>query len=142
MMNQVSVKPYDRPMPDMPAGVVPTTGRLATLTQRESQAKVNPVQRTPAVVSNGKIFYGYYCLMCHGENGDGNGPVGEAYVPKPTDLTSPAVTRLTDGQLYSRMLHGTGHDPVMSQTVLPEHRWPLVHYLRTMSLLPAPVAEK
>lgn len=121
MNRQISVQPYKQRMPTMPVGTVPTTGHFATGT-------------VPAAgnVKDGRIYYGYYCLMCHGEKGDGNGPVGESYVPKPADLTAPATAGLSDDQLTQRMLHGNGHDPIMSQTVLPEYRQPLVAYVRQL----------
>ncbi|MHB1458658.1 MAG: c-type cytochrome [Armatimonadota bacterium] len=84
-------------------------------------------------VDDGRIFYGYYCRMCHGVQGDGNGPVGESYVPKPADLSQPAIRKLTDDELTRRMLHGRGHDPVMEQTVPLERRKPIVEYVRTLS---------
>lgn len=116
----------------MPAGTVPTTGRLDTLTIQQSRLTKNPLPATAVNLKNGRIYYGYYCLMCHGDNGDGNGPVGQSYVPKPADLRSEAVRSMTDGQLYLAMLMGEGHEPVMIQTVAPAHRWPLVMYLRTL----------
>jgi len=137
MTVQPSIKPYERRMPDMPAGTVPTTGRPAALAHKEAAAASNPVPPTPENVRLGRIYYGYYCRMCHGVNGDGNGPVGESYVPKPADLSSPSVVSLTDGQLYSRMLTGTGHDPVLIQTVPPEERWQLVAYVRQAFAKPA-----
>jgi hypothetical protein len=136
MREQVSVHPYQFQMPDMPAGTVPTTGRPMTLVAAAAKSGTNPLQTTPANLRNGGIYYGYYCRMCHGTTGDGNGPVGQSYVPKPADLTSPAVTGLSDGALYDGMLHGVGHDPVMVQTVLPQHRWPLVMYVRQLSTPP------
>lgn len=127
---QQNIQPYEKKMPELPPGSVPTRGRLQTLTLLQSRVAANPLPRTPLNIENGHIFYTYYCIQCHGEHGDGNGPVGWSYVPKPTDLSTPRVTSMTDGQLYTRMLIGTGHDPVLLQTVLPEHRWPLVMYLR------------
>jgi hypothetical protein len=132
MITQAADKPYKSRMPDIPVGTVPTTGRAATFEQAQSALKASPLPVSPNTLDDGRVYYGYYCLMCHGENGDGNGPVGQSYVPKPTDLSSPTVARLTDAQLYSRMLHGEGHDPVMSQTVQTEHRWPLVLYVRKL----------
>ncbi len=108
MIDQRSIKPFERQMPNAPAGMVPTGGRLQTFTILQAAAAKNPLPPTPTNVSNGRIYYGYYCLMCHGEEGDGNGPVGQSYVPKPTDLSSPAVTALGDGQLYEAMLSGSG----------------------------------
>jgi hypothetical protein len=118
-------------MPEKPAGTTPTTGRLVTLTAQQAKLVKNPLSVNETSLANGKIYYGYYCLMCHGEKGDGNGPVGQGYVPKPTDL--PTLAKMSDGELYRRMLTGKGHDPVMSQTVQPDHRWPLVMYVRTLS---------
>ena len=109
------------------------TIQLATLTEQQSKLATNPIPANATNLHNGKIYYGYYCLMCHGPKGDGNGPVGQSYVPKPTDLSSPRLIGITDGELYRRMLHGEGHDPVLDQTVQPAHRWPLVLYVRTFS---------
>lgn len=131
MRNQPSIQPFEQKMPDMPAGTTPVAGRLRTYTLQQSQLTENPLPLTATTLRNGRVYYGYYCLMCHGEDGEGNGPVGQGFVPKPTDLTSSAVASLTDGQFYLRMLTGAGHDPVMDQTVLPGHRWPLVMYVRT-----------
>jgi mono/diheme cytochrome c family protein len=117
----------------MPAGTVPTTGRYETELAAQTSLAVAPIPKTPLAIRNGRTYYGYYCLMCHGEKGDGNGPVGESYDPKPADLTSPKYAKLNDGQLLNRMLHGEGHDPVMAQTVQPEHRWPLLLYVRTLT---------
>ena len=118
-------------MPDKPSGTTPTTGRLVTFTAQQAKLAHNPLPVSADNLANGKIYYGYYCLMCHGEKGDGNGPVGQGYVPKPMDLST--LASLSDGQLYHKMLIGKGHDPVMSQTVQPEHRWALVMYVRTLS---------
>lgn len=130
MRIQPSIQPFEKQMPDMPKGVVPTSGRLQTFTLEQSKLAANPLPKTSTNLQNGRIYYGYYCLMCHGAKGDGNGPVGESYVPKPADLSAPAVTKLSDGELYKRMLTGIGHDPVMGQTVLPNQRWPIVMYVR------------
>lgn len=122
----------------MPEGTVPTRGRLETLIREQSQLAANPLPRTEVNIRNGRIFYGYYCLMCHGSDGRGDGIVGQGYVPKPTDLTSSQIAELSDGELYIRMLTGTGHDPALIQTVLPDHRWPIVMYIRTLGKMGNP----
>lgn len=132
MDHQISIQPYERSMPAMPSGTVPTTGRIATVAARQAKLPSNPLPNTPENLRRGRIYYSYYCLMCHGENGDGNGPVGQSYVPKPMDLTSPEAQKLSDSRLYASMLSGIGHDPVMKETVLPKHRWSIVLYLRTL----------
>lgn len=129
MENQQSLRPYKQQFPSMPDGATPISGRTVTFAVEQSKL-TNPLPATSANIRDGRIYYGYYCLMCHGSRGDGNGPVGESYLPKPTDLSSPTTSKMADGQLYKAMLSGTGHDPVMIDTVLPRHRWPLVLYVR------------
>ena len=129
---QPAVRPYNQTVPAMPEGTVPTRGRLVTFTSNQAKTN-NPLTADATNLANGKIYYQYYCLMCHGEKGDGNGPVGQSYVPIPTDLSSPKIKAMPDGELYKRMLFGVGHDPVLDQTVNPSHRWPIVLYLRTFA---------
>ena len=133
MIEQPSIKPYKIQVPDMPLNSVPTQGRIETLTEIQSRAAKNPLPATPVNIHNGELYYQYYCLMCHGKYGDGNGPVGQSYLPRPTSLYSSTVRSMTDGQLYQSMLEGLGHDPVMIETVPPDHRWPLVIYVRTFA---------
>jgi hypothetical protein len=94
----------------------------------------NPLQPTPTILGAGKIYYSYYCVFCHGESGAGDGPVGHSYVPPPADLRSPRVAAYGDGRLLQAMLRGVGHEPVLERVVAPEHRWPLVLYVRTLHL--------
>lgn len=139
MDEQPSITPYERQMPNMPAGTVPTKGSNAALTATHAVLTTSPVPATPAAIRDGHIYYVYYCEMCHGSEGNGEGPVGQSYSPKPADFASAKVKSMTDGQLYSAMLNGIGHAPVMVETVFPDQRWPLVQYVRVLSGKPAPV---
>jgi cytochrome c1 len=61
--------------------------------------------------ARGKIYYGYYCSFCHGDKGDGFGPVGYSYNPVPADLHTAKIQSMSDGELLYAMLTGTGHAP-------------------------------
>jgi mono/diheme cytochrome c family protein len=39
--------------------------------------------------NRGKSIYEDKCLLCHGINGEGNGPASAAFKPRPTDFTNP-----------------------------------------------------
>lgn len=128
------IRAYQAAMPQTPPGAVPVhsplPGPLPT-TQQSLDITTRPA--THEDLTNGKAYYEYYaCLACHGPEGDGRGPVGESYVPPPADLRLPKYQAYSDGLLLRAMLTGPGHEPVLERTVLAAHRWPLVHYVRTL----------
>lgn len=133
MENQPSVRPYERTMPKMPEGTVPSTGSLGMLTTKQAALKIAPIRATAANINQGSIYYNRYCEMCHGPRGKGDGKVGTMYKPPPVDLTSGRTAGLTDGGIYHAMLTGPGHGPVLEKTVLPQYRWPLVLYVRRLA---------
>jgi mono/diheme cytochrome c family protein len=142
MFVQPNIRPFQAILPAMPANTVPVTDVIeplpvenATLPGDASfklklQSLANPVASTQENRARGKIYYGYYCGFCHGENGDGTGPVGFSYHPVPADLRSPKVRAMTDGEILVSMLTGTGHAPVLQKIVPSEYRWYLALYVR------------
>ena len=93
----------------------------------------NPVPATAATLRRGSVYYHYYCVFCHGEEGAGNGPVGESFVPVPADLRSARVRGYRDGELLRAMLTGMGHEPVLERVVPPRHRWYVVLYVQSLA---------
>lgn len=81
-------------------------------------------------VSKGKTYYGYYCVFCHGALGNGNGPVGQSYVPKPADLNSDSIQRYSTEKLYRASFTGTGHAPVLERVVPEEFRPYIIIYVQ------------
>jgi mono/diheme cytochrome c family protein len=130
MREQPSLKPFERPMAPMPEGVVSRDGPDPVAAPEKAPV---PVLTATDVFTRGRLYYGYYCAMCHGDDGGGRTPVGEAYWPRPTDLAGADVQRLTDDELYRKMLTGTGHDPVLVSTVARDRRWPIVAYVRALA---------
>ena len=138
MYDQPHVRAFQAVMPPTPPGAVPLLEPVPPLpSPEEAKTLASTLQHTPENLARGKVYYQYYCTFCHGERGDGNGPVGESYVPVPSDLRAAKVQAYTDGQLLHAMLAGAGHDPVRNQTVRPQHRWYLVLYVRSFKQ-PAP----
>jgi hypothetical protein len=90
----------------------------------------NSLDNTPENFNKGKIYYDYYCMFCHGNNLDGNGPVGESYVPKPAELKVDSIRNRTDGQLVRDMITGTGHYPVLERVIPDKYWWYLVLYVK------------
>ena len=132
MYVQPHVRAYQRAVPPLPAGIVPVDSWPPIPSADEAKTVANLVPASAESQARGKIYYEYYCIFCHGDKGDGNGPVGESYTPIPTDLRSDKIKGYSDGQLFRTMLTGIGHEPVLERVVLPEHRWYLVQYVRTL----------
>ncbi len=67
--------------------------------------------------AKGEAQYKTFCVSCHGEKGDGNGPAGAALTPKPTNFTDAAnAARLTDEYAYKIIKDGgaaIGRSPLM-----------------------------
>ncbi len=133
MQVQPNIKAYEQSMPQPPSGIVPIEPDSGAVPAAEQASRIrNPLPDTAQNRDRGKVYYGYYCVFCHGQNGQGDGPVGYSYMPAPTDLHLEKVTSKTDGELFRAMLTGIGHEPVLPRIVLPEHRWYLVTYVRAL----------
>lgn len=133
MVNQPSLRPFEREMPAMPENLAPFSGPASLPSDPAQAAKVaNPVPRTPQTIDLGRIYYSYYCETCHGARGDGDGAVGRSYLPRPADLTGAKVQSRSDGQLALAMVSGPGHAPILDSTVPLIRRWYIAHYLRSL----------
>lgn len=146
MWVQEHVRTYQAVVQPMPDGVVPVTDTLPALPAAAVAATVaSPISPTPENVARGLVYYQYYCVFCHGTAGDGNGYVGQSYVPKPPDLRAPQLQAQTDGELLRAMLLGVGHEPVLEEIVPEQHRWFLILAMRAFASAPpgqtpAPIA--
>ena len=141
MRVQIHMLPYEALMPAPPTGSVPVDLEPKLPAAAAAERLENPIADSPEALARGKVYYGYYCVFCHGEDGLGNGPVGQSYMPAPTNLHKTELAGYSDGRLLRAMLTGIGHEPVLPRVVRPEYRWYLVRYVRELgkdSLAPPP----
>ncbi len=79
----------------------------------------------------GKRQYTIYCVVCHGEKGDGNGVLVEkgkfAGVPSYASDSRPGLTPMS---IYHVITHGKGVMGAHAAQVLPIDRWKVVHYVQ------------
>ena len=94
---------------------------------------INPYKLTAAnsasMIAKGKELYTAMCQHCHGEKGDGNGPMvaSGAYVGVPAYAT---LTALSDGQIYYSIYYGKNMMGAHNSLVSKKEIWTLVHYVR------------
>ena len=93
-------------------------------------SSLNIPEPTDGNISRAQVYYNYYCVFCHGENGKGHGPVGQSYVPKPANLNADSILNYNKTVLYQAIFKGTGHEPVLERVVPPQHRKYIMMYVR------------
>lgn len=86
-------------------------------------------ENADAIFAQGKYLFNSRCAHCHGEKGDGNGPMMEngtfAGVP---DYAN--VKNLGDGQLFYSIYYGKGAMGAHGSILNKKEIWTLVHYIR------------
>jgi len=132
MKTQPKLQTHDARMPPPPPGAVTV----------DPPPRVRFFEPTDTrAVTDGRVYYGYYCRHCHGPDGDGRGPVGESYHPVPADLRQPLATTRSNQRLLRAMTTGTGHQlehdgpRILHFTIPPEHAGPLIAYVRTLETI-------
>jgi len=91
---------------------------------------VNPIAKSPESLARGRQMYELHCLVCHGEQGRGNGPVGQKFVPQPMELNFDYVQLQPDGQIFYTISHGSIAMPFYRQAISAEDRWHLVNFVK------------
>lgn len=130
MKSQPHLRTYQALMPLPPPESVPLPAGLIPSPRETAQAR--PVADTPENRARGRVYYGYYCAFCHGANGDGNGTVGQSYIPRPADLRAGRARHCSQEEIVQLMLLGVGHEPVLPRAVLPAHRGYLALYVHAL----------
>lgn len=96
-------------------------------------AAAYPWARAPTTtpdVGRGRALYVAHCVKCHGDGGDGDGPLAAGLDPKPVAFTD--VTRARERSLmglYQAVSHGVGGTSMPAYSGLPESdRWILAFF--------------
>ena len=156
MHYQPSYRSQEGPRLDIPESAVPITGKEVLLTSVEDYAAL---ENPGGDINNGTALFALNCVVCHGPELDGQGPVmvtGPSMVP--ADLRGELTLERTDGELYGLISFGgnTGFTQRVAAMTDPEadgercvgqgscpmpqfrklltesERWDLVAYLRNM----------
>lgn len=82
----------------------------------------------------GEKHFKNYCLVCHGEQGKGDGPVAEKFQGlKPPSIVNDKVKAYKDGQIFHIITEGQGvMGTYITQMPFSKDRWAVVTYLRKL----------
>ena len=91
----------------------------------------NPFPYTKANLEEGKVLYTRICSHCHGETGNGQGPVGLKYKGVP-NYAAGAYKTMNDGHIYHVIQWGRNRMMPHGSIVNPEERWKIAMYVRVL----------
>jgi mono/diheme cytochrome c family protein len=104
-----------------------TTGdRLASMFWK------SPLHVTDSVEDKGKFLYDRYCQYCHGDKGDGQGPlVAKKKFPNAPPSYTNLYTdgKLTGGHVYHVITYGKGVMGSHATQLDPQERWEVIAYV-------------
>ena len=138
--------PYEHPLPAPPGSVPfasPNGGEhLGALEGTDpalrafaaSPAGVNPLTADdPAALALGKVMYDRHCMVCHGTQGRGDGPIiGQGKFPLAPTLVADNALTLSDGYIYGIIRAGRGLMPAYGARLTHTERWAVVTYVNQL----------
>ena len=140
MVDQPGAKPQRSPAPVDPGSVPIVGGETlpAPVTEqgmdeaKDTAASIpNPIPATDESLARGKYLYEMNCLVCHGPEGSGEGPVGKKFTTKaPVDFNEDYTKDQADGQLFFTLTRGRELMPYYRDALSVEERWHVINYVR------------
>jgi len=134
---QPSYRPMENPLP-VSARSIPIEGPVSI---PNMGAPENPVEADQVSIARGAELFAIHCKMCHGEAGQGNGPIAPFLVDfKPANLTADVVQNKSDGALFLTVTNGVaGRMPALNENLTVRERWDVINFVRTLKTAqPAP----
>lgn len=100
-------------------------------TYEAAAADKNLLKLSDKVLAEGKELFTAMCQHCHGEKGDGNGPmvVSGAYSGVPNYAEKIA---LSDGQMFYSIYYGKGMMGSHRSLLNKKEIWTVIHYIRQL----------
>ncbi len=99
--------------------------------KRAGQEFRNPIEATPDNLKRGKHIYDTYCAVCHGSEGNGDGPIIGRF-PNPPSLHAQRAKTVADGEIFHVISKGQGLMAAYNVQVLPNDRWRAIHHVRRL----------
>ncbi|RYH13841.1 MAG: cytochrome c [Alphaproteobacteria bacterium] len=107
------------------------------------QEKLNDPVEAAKLLALGELKYNITCSMCHGKDGQGNGPIHVRAVEvgavatgwvQPNNLSDAVRRARPDGHIYNTINNGIRNMGGYGTQLKPEERWAIVAYVRTLQL--------
>ena len=100
----------------------------------EAAARPNPVPADAASLAQGEAIFAQHCVSCHGERGQGNGPLAASLRPPPANLQVMGKLH-PPGDLAWKIAEGRGAMPGWAGTLSQHEIWDTVNYIQHLDKL-------
>jgi mono/diheme cytochrome c family protein len=90
----------------------------------------NPYHPTPKTLDEGKALFETYCMVCHGPQGRGDGPLA-GKIPTPPSYRSDRLMQFPQGRIFHVITMGSGKMPSYASQLSTSERWKIVTYVHT-----------
>lgn len=102
----------------------------------------NPLEYNDLNLAEGQVLYSRFCAPCHGDQGDGQGLVGQKFKGVPS-YSAGRVAELPAGHIYHVITNGRGRMMPHGSQVNPIERWKITMYVQQLQKgEAAPAAEE
>jgi len=99
--------------------------------ERAGRELTDPFHPTPPTLDKGKLLYETYCLVCHGAQGKGDGPISSK-IPPPPSYKSERLLGFLPGRIFHVITLGSNKMPSYAAQLSPEDRWLIITYVRAV----------
>ena len=132
--NSNPYNPFGMTMREPPEGVVKRGDEGLARISADSiglprNIPVTPLDTTAAVLEDGKVLYGRFCVHCHGKQGYGDGKVGKVFLGV-TAYASSAVIDKPEGYIFNVITYGKGRMGSHASQISADDRWRISRYVK------------
>jgi mono/diheme cytochrome c family protein len=126
MVTMQSVGYQEGPRLTAPTEAVPIQGPVLI----DGQPATEPLPGTATSRERGAILFRNHCYMCHGNEGQGNGPLAGYYSPPPANFADAVVQDLPPSEIFRVITLGRGVMPSLAEGLTVGERWDIVSLIK------------
>jgi len=116
------------------AQLLSTSPLLTTRAPGGAYADAYPFEITRGALERGRQRFDIYCSMCHGATGYGDGMIVQRGFVRPPSFHIDRLRAAPPGYFVEVITHGFGAMYSYNDRVVPEDRWKIAAYVKTLQM--------
>jgi len=116
------------------AQLLSTSPLLTTRAPGGTYADAYPFEITRGALERGRQRFDIYCSMCHGATGYGDGMIVQRGFVRPPSFHIDRLRSAPPGYFVEVITHGFGAMYSYNDRVVPEDRWKIAAYVKTLQM--------